>query len=121
MAANNSINISTLAHGHPIARQMSVGHIHGSDQVRRGENSTTRRASSSTRQSVTVDNLIVVEFACASERASERAREIDNHERKRIHKFRVAARVRLYENYKAINYDRDKLSSRGAIIEREPR
>lgn len=96
---------------------MSVAHIHGSDQVRRGENSTTRRASSSTRQSVTVDNLTVVEFACASERA----REIDNRERKRIHKFRVAARVRLYENYKAINYDRDKLSSRGAIIEREPR
>jgi len=49
------------------------------------------------------------------------AREIDNRERKRIHKFRDAARVRLYENYKAINYDRDKLSSRGAIIEREPR
>lgn len=46
---------------------------------------------------------------------------IDNRERKRIHKFRDAARVRLYENYKAINYDRDKLSSRGAIIEREPR
>lgn len=49
------------------------------------------------------------------------AREIDNRERKRIHKFRDAARVRLYENYKAINYDRDKLSSRGAIIERELR
>lgn len=48
-------------------------------------------------------------------------RGIDNRERKRIHKFRDAARVRLYENYKAINYDRDKLSSRGAIIEREPR
>lgn len=32
-----------------------------------------------------------------------------------------AVRVCLYENYKAINYDRDKLSSRGAIIEREPR
>lgn len=46
---------------------------------------------------------------------------IDNRERKRIHKFRDVARVRLYENYKAINYDRDKLSNRGAIIEREPR
>lgn len=55
------------------------------------------------------------------EREGGRAREIDNRERKRIHKFRDAARVRLYENYKAINYDRDKLSSRGAIIEREPR
>lgn len=54
-------------------------------------------------------------------RARARAGEIDNRERKRIHKFRDAARVRLYENYKAINYDRDKLSSRGAIIEREPR
>lgn len=54
-------------------------------------------------------------------RVRARAREIDNRVRKRIHKFRDAARVRLYENYKAINYDHDKLSSRGAIIEHEPR
>lgn len=62
-----------------------------------------------------LDDLFVVELVRA------RPSEIDNRERKRIHKFRDAARVRLYENYKAINYDRDKLSSRGAIIEREPR
>lgn len=73
------------------------------------------------RQSATDDDLTVLEFARANERARADAREIDNRERKRIHKFRDAARVRLYENYKAINYDRDKLSSRGAIIEREPR
>lgn len=76
-----------------------------------------RRHGGPRRQSAAVDDLTFVEFA----RARARAREIDNRERKRIHKFRDAARVRLYENYKAINYDRDKLSSRGAIIEREPR
>lgn len=63
----------------------------------------------------------VVELARGRAGGRACAREIDNRERKRIHKFRDAARVRLYENYKAINYDRDKLSSRGAIIEREPR
>jgi len=82
-------------------------------------NSTTRRASLGTDRSIVVES----EHESGTERigARARAREIDNRERKRIHKFRDAARVRLYENYKAINYDRDKLSSRGAIIEREPR
>lgn len=62
----------------------------------------------------------VVEPAAREQARRTRAKSIIA-KRKRIHKFRDAARVRLYENYKAINYDRDKLSSRGAIIEREPR
>lgn len=116
---NNSINISTLARAATLspANERRIHSWSGPSLPRGKFDEMTGLIVA--RQSATDGGLTVLEFARASKRA--RVREIDNRERKRIHKFRDAARVRLYENYKAINYDRDKLSSRGAIIEREPR